>query len=384
MSRLVINRKTLVVLAAVMLSQFVTAQQDLNFSQFMFNKAALNPAFTGGDQTATGTTQNWHAVMVHRQQWLDFPSTTYTRTGDDAAFANFNKRPVTTTFNLTKAFGRKSIADPNPLAFGIVVAQEQLGFENRLSFQGSLSYHIELSSEAMWRKGNKHLFFGINGGIKQFGLGSGNFYPHQADDQTILTASTTATTPDMGAGIMFKNEGFYLAASATHLIETNIEYSSYTFGVQRAQQVRGYYFMGGLFLPLRNKEGDVTKIIAPAALVKYTQGVPVQFNGNIRLTSANNDAWWFGFSYRQNDAASVLAGINLAAFGDPDRENKKMLLGYSFDFTTSAINSSTVPTLTPNGPYNAGTHEIMLTFDINTEKELKTKYDGGRNGLRER
>ncbi|MFM7729090.1 MAG: type IX secretion system membrane protein PorP/SprF, partial [Flavobacteriales bacterium] len=80
--------------------------------------------------------------------------------------------------------------------------------------------------------------------------------------------------------------------------------------------------------------------------------VSTQFDFNANLLI--NNRFWVGGGYRLEDAVIIMAGIDLVP---------NLKLGYSYDFTTSAIRT-----------YSTGTHEVMLGYCFRPVKATKRMF----------
>jgi type IX secretion system PorP/SprF family membrane protein len=77
-------------------------------------------------------------------------------------------------------------------------------------------------------------------------------------------------------------------------------------------------------------------------MIKYIGSLPVQVEANFKLQY--QDRFWGGASYRHKDGFAAMIGLNVS---------NTFNIGYSYDYTTSALNN-----------YSKGTHEIVLGFII--------------------
>ena len=75
-------------------------------------------------------------------------------------------------------------------------------------------------------------------------------------------------------------------------------------------------------------------------MIKEINPVPLTYDVNMKLSF--RDRFWIGGSYRHDDSYGVLAGFNISSL---------ITVGYSYDITTSALNT-----------VSNGTHEIVLVY----------------------
>ena len=165
-------------------------------------------------------------------------------------------------------------------------------------------------------------------------------------------------TPDIGFGVLFKTDGYYIGGSAPHLMETAISFNDSSF----AKQARHYYFTGGITIN-RNKNFSIT----PNILAKYVAGAPPQLNFNV--TGSLQENVWLGVSYRTDDAAGLMFGVNIVdMFGDTwSNKGGKMMIGYALDYNLSGISH-----------IQGLSHEVMVIMNFSIEKDRGAKFGGNR------
>jgi type IX secretion system PorP/SprF family membrane protein len=316
--------KLTVALAAITSISF--AQQDPQFTQFMHSKLIYNPGYAG-------TSEAICANVLYRQQWVNFPGA-----------------PSTGLLSFDMPIGQL------PLAIGLNVMQDQIGFDKTLFARLALSYNRRIGAGV--------LGIGLDGGIlqKQFN-GSwitpdganvqDNSIPNwQANGQAAANPNLNKLSYDMGFGLFYSIANkMYVGISSTHLtaqdlkVDDNIKFAL----------ARHYYIVGGYTFNLG--EGGIHGI-NPNVKVK-TDAASTQLDLN--LTYIYNNQFWVGVSYRMQDAIAPMVGARFL-------KDKSLKVGYSYDVTTSKIKG-----------YSSGTHEIMLGYCMNVKKKPKvTSYQNAR------
>src|SRR5688572_25439896 len=109
-------KKLLAVVAASCLSTLVLAQQDPQFSQNMFNRLYVNPAYAGSSEAICFT-------GLFRSQWVELE-------GKPQTFVFSGDMPL---FN-------------NKVGVGLSVSPDKLGFENTLTAKLAGAYRFTLGS----------------------------------------------------------------------------------------------------------------------------------------------------------------------------------------------------------------------------------------------
>ncbi len=295
---------TTLVLSAVLGVSF--AQQDAQYSQWMFNKLDMNAGYAGTSKAICIT-------ALYRDQWVNFPGA-----------------PKTFSLNAD------AYIDPLHGGVGLVVCNDQLGFTNTTIAELAYSYHLTL--------GTGTLGIGANLGVQQMTVnGQWISTDPYTQDAAIPQNKVSSMAFDMGLGLYYTNDqGMFFGLSTTHLPETSISkngadgavsFANPTPGNFGYQLARHYYVMAGY--PFQISQ-DV-KII-PAVLAK-TDGSSTQIDINGRVVY--QDKYWAGASYRITDAVVFMLGFKLSGFE----------VGYSFDLTTSDLKN-----------YSQDTHEIVLKY----------------------
>ena len=126
------------------------AQQDAQFTQYMFNPLYWNPATAGNDIDYN------YLTVIHRSQWLGYSSTF-----DDGV------APTTQSLTFSMPFPRKESKEGgNHWGLGVSLVHDQTGLFRNVEAQFALAYHHEL-------KAGK-LSFGIGSGIYNQSLDASN------------------------------------------------------------------------------------------------------------------------------------------------------------------------------------------------------------------
>lgn len=306
------------------------AQQTVQFSQYMFNGLALNPAYAGYKE-------DWTLNLASRIQWV-----------------GINDAPQTGTISVD---GLTNNTDKN-MGVGMLVTFDRLGPENTTSAYLNYSYRLQLDAED-----TKRLCFGIGLGGEQYSINGAKFSATDVGDGVIPLGVESKITPDVRFGVYYYSPSFYFGASAFNLLSSAGIASIDNLTV--VQNVRTIYTTMGMMLPLSDHVD-----IKPSIMVKSDLKGPLNFDATSYLVF--NQAVWLGASYRSgvavwnqanlkniednNDAISAIMQIYL---------NEHFRIGYAFDFTTSKLAN-----------YQNGTHELSLsiTFPSRKPRVLSPRY----------
>lgn len=294
----------------------ISAQQDPQFTQNMFNRLSVNPGYAGSTGDICGT-------LLIREQWTGFEGNP--KTNLFSADGTFN-----VNLNKTYKFGA-----------GLTIIQDEIGPIQSLNAKGALSYHHRISQGVL----SAGLEFGIfNQSLNadwRTTLGDGT------EDPKIPNSEAGATAFDLGLGLYYYRKDMYVGLSSTHLNQPEItdepdEISSLTF-----QQVRHYYVMAGYNYPLTVGNADLE--LQPSIFVK-TDAVSTQVDINTNVLY--NNLVWAGVSYRVQDAVSFLTGIRLGGLETfKGKALGNIKVGFAYDYNISDLSN-----------YNNGSLEVMINY----------------------
>ncbi|GHM99900.1 membrane protein [Cytophagales bacterium WSM2-2] len=282
----------------------LSAQQDPQFTQYMFNTIYYNPGFSGVE----GVTK---ITALHRSQWLGYSPTL----GGGGA-------PTTQliTFS-TPILKLKS-------GFGGYISHDNLGPLNNLGAQVSYAYHLGVK--------NSKLSFGMSTGLYAQTMDF-NLYRFIDQNDPLLgnkTGTLTQVRPDMAAGVFWRKEKYYLGASFNHLT-----HATFDFGVSQRSALQSHMYLTGGY------------IYAPSFDLKFhfstlVQSDLVKTSFNLTALAYLKDLMWGGLSFRQGESASLLLGYTFL-------KDKSMRLGYSLDYIVK-----------DQAAKQATSHEFMLIYEL--------------------
>lgn len=279
------------------------AQQDPQFTQYMFNNLYLTPAYAGVD----GVTQ---LTAFHRSQWLGYESSF----GDGGA-------PTTQmiSFN-TPIFKLHS-------GFGAYITRDQLGPQNNSEIQAMYAYHLGI-------KDNK-LSFGIKAGIYSQSINFAMYRPVQLPDPLLNPSKESQIRPDLGVGVFYRSEKYYGGFSINHLLR-----SEFDFGIDSARNALENHmnFSAGYFY-----EVNFDLKISPTILVKTDFK---EYSFDIGIIATLKDKMWAGLSFRQSEAANVMLGYSFL-------KEKSLKFGYAIDVIVKDKEAK-----------ENFSHELMLSYQL--------------------
>ncbi|MEM9930240.1 MAG: PorP/SprF family type IX secretion system membrane protein, partial [Bacteroidota bacterium] len=230
------------------------AQQDAQYTQFMYNKLGFNPAVAGSPESTT-------FLVSARQQWLGLDE------APTSQVATFNTPITSAGTGIAARLSRVTI-----------------GLEQQYNVEGSYAYRFSLGRGA-------RLGLGISASARYFNIEYSRANPTQGGgvDIAIPGATESKVIPNFGAGVYIDGPGYYLGISVPRLLESNIDLGGEETIISR--EARHFYFMGGVKFPVSEKLA-----LEPQLLAKYVNGAP--FDADFNLTAHFGDNLFTGLSYR--------------------------------------------------------------------------------------
>ena len=258
------------------------AQQDPLFTQYMFNNLYMTPAFAGVD----GVTR---FSAIHRSQWLGYESSF----GDGGA-------PTTqmVSFN-TPVYKLRS-------GVGAYVINDNLGPQNNLEAQAMYAYHLGIKETK--------LSIGVKVGIYSQSIDWGKYRAIHPDDPLLKNGKDSQVRPDLGFGLFYRAEKYYLGVGFNHLLR-----SEFDFGTDETRGALENHinFTGGYFYEV---SFDL-KVQLSTAVRSDLNKTQVDLAGIAYI----KDTMWGGLAFRQSEAASLLLGYSLL-------KDKSLKAGTAIDF----------------------------------------------------
>lgn len=302
-------------LMSILCWKLAPAQQDAQFSQYMFNGIYINPAYAGYKEQL-----NLHAF--YRNQW----------TGITGA-------PKTISLAVD------AIANEGNVGLALQLSSDRLGAQRNQSVYANYAYRIPLNQD-----GTSRLAFGVGLGAIQLGIDGSMLNPNDREINQPLGMSSSIL-PDARAGVFYQNERFYVGISADNLVSQYINIDKYAFIPQPKTH---YYLTAGMLVPL-----SYDMLLKPSFLIKDDRGGPTSLDINAFLIMA--DKFWLGASYRtgvklynKNYLQKNLSQLNSAVASAQFSVNENLRIGYAYDFSLGALQS-----------YSGGTHEISISYFFN-------------------
>ncbi|ADV47662.1 putative membrane protein [Cellulophaga algicola DSM 14237] len=282
----------------------LSAQQDAQYTQYMYNTISVNPAYAGSRGVLS-------IAALHRSQWV----------GLDGA-------PTTQTLNIHAPVSRR-------IGLGLSIVNDEIGNGTNQDtyFDAAFSYTIPTSEEGK-------LSFGLKAGGHFLNIDFSKLRNYGAESN--LPNVDNKFSPNFGAGVYYHTDKFYSGLSLPNFLQTEHFDSAGTNSSSfLAEERLNIYFITGYVFDL-----NPNLKFKPAGLVKAVKGAPLQID-----VSANfliNDKFSVGAAYRWDAAVSLLAGFQIS---------EQLMLGLAYDKETTDLGATR---------FNDGSFEIFLRYEFLT------------------
>jgi type IX secretion system PorP/SprF family membrane protein len=323
------TKKWFTVVLLLCLAAGSRAQQSVQFSQYIFNGLAINPAYAGYKDVL-------HLNASYRQQWTGFEGA-----------------PRTGSISLDGPLNRGN-RDAN-VGLGIQAMMDNLGPQSAISLYASYAYRIRLDEED-----TRRLCFGLGVGATQYGMNGKDLVYETNGDRIIPDGSAKATTPDARVGIYYYTPSVYIGVSVLDLLSkytsSGYKWRGYTYeSIRRKQHL--YVTAGYMF----NVNDDIS--LKPSVLFKSDFSGPAGLDATLMMHI--DELLWVGGSYRTNlsvlnkksvvnntalDKANAVSGI-LEYYISP-----KYRIGYSYDYSMNKL-----------AGIQTGSHELSIGILFNSK-----------------
>lgn len=307
-------KKRLLIFIVILVASSSYAQQDSQFTNYMYNTININPAYAGSRGVLS-------IFGLHRNQWV----------GLDGA-------PVTNTFSLNAPINNSNIG------IGFSIVNDRIGPSDENNISVDVSYSIKTSEKYK-------LSFGIKGTANLLNVDFTKLNIYNPGDNLAQYNVDNKFSPNVGAGVYFHSNKTYFGFSVPNMLETkHFDKDQTSFSAESVASERmHYYFIAGHVIDL-----NTSIKFKPALLTKIVNGAPLQLD-----MSANfliNNKFTAGLAYRWDAAFSALAGFQIS---------DSWFIGYGYDMEVTKLAN-----------YNSGSHEIFLRYELfkNYDKVVSPRF----------
>lgn len=275
--------KTYTLIAALFICGYARAQQLPQFTQYMFNQYAFNPAYAGSHD-------NWEAVSNNRYQWI-----------------GITDAPRTFTLSANGPLKKEN------LALGGYLYTDVVGPTRRLGFQASIAYNLKLSETIQ-------LSFGLSFGFNQWILDADKVTAYHPDDFYFSNGLLKSFDPDGKFGLYLYHDDWYFGASIEQIFHDRLSFLATQIGSESFLEDH-YYFHAGYNMHI-SENWD----LQPSVLFKLGLPAPPKLDLNLRATYKK--MLWAGIGIRSKDAITAMIGF---------KHREMLSVGYAYDITTTDL-----------------------------------------------
>ncbi len=285
------------------------AQQNAQYSQYIFNGLYINPA-------SAGAKEDFYLHSFYRSQW----------TGVSGAPQSFS-------------VAADGVLRDEKVGLGLLLAKDKLGAQSTLAAYANYAYRLQVGTQG------QHLSFGLGAGMVQSALDGSKLTGIQEGDNLIPVGTQSTILPDARAGVLYTSDTFFAGFSADNMVAKYLNRDKSL--LVPVPQPHFYLTAGSLFFL-----NDDTKI-KPSFLLKNASGLGTILDLNTFLILG--DRTWIGGTYRSSlnifnknsggsfqNANALVAQIEIFA-------TNKLRIGYAFDYSMTAYSG-----------FGNGSHEISL------------------------
>ena len=293
------------IILLILLGTFTSnAQQDPQYTQYMYNTEVVNPAYAGSrDALSVG--------LLLRTQWVSLEGS-----------------PRTGTLTVNTPFGSL-----DNMGLGLAIVHDRIGPATESNINVDYSYTINTSDVA-------ELSFGLKAGLDILDVDYTKLNIYDANDPRFQNNIDNKLQPQIGAGVYYNTEKFYAGLSVPNFLTTkHFDQSSLvnaTSDVIAAERLHYFLIAGYVF--------DISDNLKfkPATLIKAVSGSPLQWDASANFLI--NEKFTIGAAYRWSAAMSAMLGF---------QASDQIFIGFGYDYQSTDIEK-----------YSDGSYEIMLRFDI--------------------
>jgi len=255
-----------------------------------------------------GSREMMNITALHRQQW-----------------AGISGAPMTTTLAMNTPLRYES------LGVGLSLMNDKIGPTNATWINADVSYALR------FKKHGGRLSFGVKAGINLLNGDLSALSKQDDSDNMLNTRYQNVVQPNIGGGIYYHSKQWFVGLSVPKIVQNVKDISNINYLDQRHYYLTlGGYINASRMLKLR-----------PSVMLKVTENAPLALDGSLAFIIY--DKLWLGANYRLEESAGVFIQYQIS---------NQFKIGYAFEMATHKLRT-----------YNAGSHEIMLSYDFLFKKK---------------
>ena len=274
--------KNILLLVLITVTTIVEAQQDPNYTMYIYNMNLINPAYAG----ANGTTDLGINI---RSQW-----------------SNVKGAPETQSFIFGTPVGKN-------VGLGLSVISDKTFIEKQTSLAADFSYHLKLNQ-------THDLYFGVKVGFNSYDANTDGLVTYAVVQDPKLMNLNGRFNPNFGAGVYLKHEDYFLALSLPKILSPDRLEENNGVATIGADKKHMYLTGGYNFILSENTT------LKPSVLFRYVNATPLSVDLTAILELNNN--FNFGAAYRINESVSGLVIFKVS---------KTMQIGYAYEASENKV-----------------------------------------------
>ena len=260
------------------------AQQDPNYTQYMYNLSVINPAYAGSKENTSGG-------LLYRKQWVQIEGA-----------------PSTGTFFIHSPVGRN-------VGLGLSAVNDKIGPVEETNIYGDFSYTLGLGGE-------HKLAFGLKAGVTMHKIDFNTIYPTLPNPDPadpFSAANPSNSFLNIGSGVFYYTDKYYVSFSVPNMLKSKyLDFSGRKYGTE----VLHYFLTGGYVFDI-----NPNLKFKPFAMVKSSLNAPTSFD--ISTNFLIYDKLELGATYRLEDSFGAM--VNFAV-------TPSLRIGYAYDHVMSDLN----------------------------------------------
>jgi type IX secretion system PorP/SprF family membrane protein len=281
-NNIVTSFKFILIVTFILLNTTMSvAQQDAQYTQFMYNTINVNPAYAGSRGVLS-------VFGMYRAQWVGLEG------APNTAAASIHS-PI----------------ENSRVGLGLTVSNDQIGISERNTVSTDFSYTINTSD-------SYKLSFGLKGSASLLNVDYNKLNKYDKNDPKFQNNIDNQFSPNIGAGVYYHSDKLYAGVSVPFILETK-HFDDNTNSV--AKDALHYYFIGGYVFDV----SESTKF-KPAFLIKSVKGAPLQ--ADLTANFMFHDKFVVGGAWRWSAAVSGLVGFQV---------DSNWFVGYTYDSDTTKL-----------------------------------------------
>ncbi|WP_298502023.1 type IX secretion system membrane protein PorP/SprF [uncultured Maribacter sp.] len=283
-------------------SIYVHAQQDPQYTQYMYNMSVINPAYT---------TNNLSVVnfgTLYRSQW-----------------ASAVGAPKTLTF-----FAHAALTEKVEAGISFITDDIGDGVLKENNIYADFAYSLKLDDES-------RLALGLKAGVTTFSTNFNGFrLPEELEQDFAFDNGQNSTFPNIGIGAFYHRDKFYAGLSVPNLLSSTHLENQNGISTKGSENMHVFATAGYVY--------DLNSSIKlkPSLLAKMVKGSPLSFDAS--FNALINNTFEAGVSYRLDDSVNAMFNMKILP---------GLKAGYAYDYTLSNLSD-----------FSSGSHEIFILFDL--------------------